>query len=102
MKIDLHIGTLVLERGTSDRGRVAASVREELHRLLLEGGLSPALLEGADIGHLDGGALQVGRDAAPDHLAAGIARAVHRGLSRDQRARATPVANDRPCGSSHG
>lgn len=83
MNVELHIETLVLPAGSDrDRERIASSLQEELHRLLLEGGPVPALREGADIAHVDGGAVHVDRDAAPGAVAAGIARAVHQGVSR--------------------
>lgn len=84
MNVELHIETLVLPEGSDrDRERVAFSLQEELHRLLVESGPLRALREGADIAHIDGGTFHVARDAEPGDFAAGIARAVHLGVSRE-------------------
>jgi hypothetical protein len=86
MRLDLHIGELVLHGvDPGDRERLAADVERELARLLDLGGLpAAALLEpaGGSV-RLDGAALTVPAGSPPAELGAAIAREAH-GRLRDR------------------
>ncbi len=79
--IELHIEELVLHGfSPADRYRIAEAVERELARYFSEQGISPALLAGGAIAHIDAGAFQMQPGARPDAIGAQVARAVHRGL----------------------
>lgn len=85
MRLDLHIGELVLHGvEPGDRERLAADIERELARLLTEGGLPAAVLsEGGGTVHLDGAALALPAGSPPAELGAAIAREAH-GRLRDR------------------
>ena len=86
MRLDLHIGELVLHGvDPGDRERLdalASDIERELARLLDEGGLPAALLAGGTV-HLDGASLALPAGTPPAELGAAIARQAH-GRLRDR------------------
>lgn len=79
--IELHIEELVLHGfSPAYRYRIAEAVERELARFFSEQSIPPALLNGGEIAHMDGGAFQVQSEARPDTIGAQVARAVFRGL----------------------
>lgn len=77
MNLELHVERLILHRcALGDRERVAASLRNELGRLIAKRGLLPSVLTGADIARIDGGSLRVRQGATADSQGREIARAV--------------------------
>ena len=83
MRLDLHIGELVLHGvDPGDRERLAADIERELVRLLDQGGLPAALASGGSL-HLEGAALSLPAGSPPAELGAAIAHEVH-GRLRDR------------------
>jgi hypothetical protein len=83
MRLDLHIGELVLHGvDAGDRERLAEDIERELARRLAEGGLPAALAAGGSV-HLDGADLALPAGSPPGEVAAAIAREAH-GQLRDR------------------
>jgi hypothetical protein len=80
--VDVRIEELVLH-GTdpNDRLSIGHAVRDELGRLLLDGGAPSRLRESRSIDRLDGGTFDVPASASPRVIGARIAAAVLRGMS---------------------
>jgi hypothetical protein len=74
----MHIEELVL-RGfdPADRRRVAKAVREELARLLAEGGVPPPLAQGGEATWLDAGSFDAVPGSGADEIGAQVARAIY-------------------------
>lgn len=80
-RISLHIDELVLHGVPSaHREQVGEAVRQELTRLLAQGGIPPGL-SGA-VPRLDAGSVQLTPGAAPDAMGAQVAQAVYSGLGQ--------------------
>jgi len=81
--VELHIEELVL-RGFApgDRYRIGEAVECELARLFAEQDVPPALAQGGEFAHLDGGAFKVASGSKPEAIGAQVAQAVFGGLSR--------------------
>jgi hypothetical protein len=86
--VDLYIDELVLHGfRPGDRYEIAASIEQELVRLLGASDAPPALLDGtasekgfaAD--QIDGGSLTLPQGAPPARVGAEVARAIHRSLA---------------------
>jgi len=83
MRLDLHIGELVLHGvDPGDRERLAADIERELARLLDHGGLPAALAAGGSV-RLDAAALALPAGSPPEELGPAIAREAH-GRLRDR------------------
>jgi len=83
MRLDLHIGELVLHGvEPADRERLASDIERELARLLDHGGLPAALAAGGTI-RLEGASLVLPAGSPPAELGAAIAREAH-GRLRDR------------------
>lgn len=81
MRLDLHIGELVLHGvDPGDRERLAADLERELARLVAEHGVPPALAQGGNL-HLEGAALTLPAGSPPEELGAAIAREAHARIS---------------------
>ncbi len=81
--VKMHIEELVLYGfATGDRYRIGAAVRNELERLLVEGGLAAALVESRSIEALDGGSFSFAPGAKAQTIGTHAARAVYGGLTR--------------------
>jgi hypothetical protein len=81
MKVRLHIDRVVLDGldvAHGSRGLLGAAVEQELARLVLAGGLSPALAAGMAVPALR--APQIGANGTPAQLGTAIAGAVYGGL----------------------
>jgi hypothetical protein len=80
--VELHIEELVLDGfDAADCHRIAEAVEHELARLFVEEDVPPSLSRGKDVGHLDGGAFEVGSGLGPEAVGVRVARAIHGGLS---------------------
>lgn len=73
--IELHIEELVL-RGFApgDRYRIGEALEAELQRLFAEQGAPPSLMQGGEVGHLDGGAFEAPRAAGAEAIGVRIAQ----------------------------
>lgn len=83
--INIHIERLVLDGvylEPNGRALLEASVRDELTRLLAEGGLSPDLASGGAVPSLHGGSIQIAGAGGPGGLGQQIARAVYGGIGQ--------------------
>ena len=81
--IEVNIQELVLHGfDPSDRYRIGAAVERELARLLSEQDLPSAFAQGANIAHVNGGAIEVAAGAPADRVGSQIAQAVYGGVSR--------------------
>jgi hypothetical protein len=80
MRLDLHIGELVLHgtdgMSAGDRERIAADLERELTRLVAEHGVPPALAAGGSV-HLESAALALPAGSPAEELGAAIARQAH-------------------------
>ena len=82
-RIALHIGQLVLHGvPAAHRQQVGEAVRQELARLLSEGGLSADLAAGGAVPRLEAGSLTMRPGAAPEALGTQVAQAVYSGLGK--------------------
>lgn len=83
--IDLHIGELILRNVPyAQRHLVAATVEQELIRLLTEQGLPPPLAQGGNIPHISIGNLHLAADAQANAIGLQIAHAVYGHLTNDE------------------
>lgn len=85
MNLEVRIERLVLEGialAPEQRPRVQAALEAELTRLLAEGGLAPALLEGGALPRVPAGHFALAGDGDPVRLGQQIAQAVYGGLKR--------------------
>ena len=81
--IELHVEELVLHGFTpSDRHGIGEAVERELARLFAGQGVPPSLMQGEEVGHLDGGAFEAPRGARAEAIGTQVAQAVYGGLSR--------------------
>jgi hypothetical protein len=79
--VELHIEELVLHGfSPGDRYRVGEAVEQELTRLLADRGVPQSLEGGGEIGHVDGGAIEVAPDSRAQVVGAQVAKAVYGGL----------------------
>lgn len=85
MNVTVHIERLIitglpLTDGDGDTLRTA--VAAELTRLIVEGGIAPALREGGSLASLRGGQFRAAAGAVPARLGVGIANALYGGIGR--------------------
>lgn len=82
-RIALHIDELVLHGvPAAHRQRVGEALRQELTRLLSEGGLPTSLSAGGAVPRLEAGSVTVRPGAAPEAMGSQVAQAVYSGLGR--------------------
>jgi hypothetical protein len=79
--LDLNIEELVLTGFPGqDRDRIMQAVREELERLIREGGVPSAFSRGGELDSLDGGSFEVEPGSSPEEIGAQVARSLYGGL----------------------
>lgn len=77
-RVELHIERLILDGlPTINRAQLGVVIQQELSRLMLEGGVSAALVQSGNIAQLDGGAFQVAPGAGTQQIGMQIARALY-------------------------
>jgi hypothetical protein len=82
-RIALHIDQLVLHGvPAAHRQHVGEALRQELSRLLSEGGLPAGLATGGAVPRLEAGNIAVTPGAAPRAMGSQIAQAIYSGLGR--------------------
>jgi hypothetical protein len=84
MNVNLHIERLSIDESLLKRGQrdaLHAAVTAELTRLLTDGNLSAAWLNGGAVPSLPGGAIQAGPPASPEHLGAQIGQSVYSAMT---------------------
>jgi hypothetical protein len=96
MRVDLHIGELVLYGvDPGDREAIAGDAERELARLLAERGLPPALAQGGSV-RLEGAALTLPAGSPPGELGRAIAREAHGRISGGEAPDAAPSPGRTP------
>jgi hypothetical protein len=81
MKIHLHIERVILDGFPVRETRgVLGALRQELARLLVEGGLSHQLSQGGVVPFVRGGEIIGGKNSHPERLGTRVARAVYTGI----------------------
>ena len=85
MNINLHIDRLILD-GVNiphhQRHLLQASVKAELGRLVLEGGVSPGITNGGAVPQVNAKRIQLGASNNPVQLGRQIARSVYGGIGK--------------------
>lgn len=80
--IELEIEELILHGFAAiDRESIGMAVRQELTRLLTEGGISPGLAQGGDLPRLNGVTIEVPTGARADVVGTQIAQSIYGGLN---------------------
>ncbi|MEH2114812.1 hypothetical protein [Nostoc sp.] len=80
MNVELHIEELILhgfEGG--DRDRISEAVQQELTRLFAQG-MPPSLVQGGEIGRLDGGGFEMNAGMQSGAIGVQIAQSIYGGL----------------------
>ena len=79
--IELNIEELVLHGfSPGDRYSIGEAVEQELSRLLADRGVPQSLERGGEIGHVDGGAIEVAQGSRAQVVGVQVAKAVYGGL----------------------
>jgi hypothetical protein len=81
--INLHIDKIALEGvGSVNRGQLALSLQNELHRLIDSQGLHGSLNQPTSINHVNAKPISIGSRVREKQLGHQIAHSVYRGMKR--------------------